>query len=72
MNGVWSETGNSKGDAISASTEMQDVGMTLDNDLKTCWQGNKGDYITFALENGAKNRWSVDCLEEREYRRGGF
>lgn len=54
MNGVWSETGNSKGDAISASTEMQDVGMTLDNDLKTCWQGNKGDYITFALENGAK------------------
>lgn len=20
----------------------------------TCWQGNKGDYITFALENGAK------------------
>ena len=54
MNGVWSETGNSKGDAISASTEMQDVGMTLDNDLKTCWQGNKGYYITFALENGAK------------------
>ena len=54
MNGVWAETGNSKGDAISASTEMQDVGMTLDNDLKTCWQGNKGDYITFALENGAK------------------
>lgn len=54
MNGVWSETGNSKGDVISASTEMQDVGMTLDNDLKTCWQGNKGDYITFALENGAK------------------
>ena len=54
MNGVWSETGNSKGDAISASTEMQDVGMTLDNDLKTCWQGNKRDYITFALENGAK------------------
>ena len=54
MNGVWSETGNSKGDVISASTEMQDVGMTLDNDLKTCWQGNKGDYIPFALENGAK------------------
>ena len=54
MNGVLSETGNGKENAISASTEMQNVGMTLDNNLKTCWQGNKGDYITFALENGAK------------------
>lgn len=54
MNGVLSEIGNGKENAISASTEMQNVGMTLDNNLKTCWQGNKGDYITFALENGAK------------------
>ena len=54
MNGVLKETGNGKENAISASTEMQNVGMTLDNNLKTCWQGNKGDYITFALENGAK------------------
>ena len=26
----------------------------LDNNLSTAWEGNKGDYITFALENGAK------------------
>jgi len=26
----------------------------LDGKISTVWQGNKGDYITFALKNGAK------------------
>ncbi len=39
---------------ISASTNMEMTGNTLDHDFSTSWEGNKGDYITFALENGAK------------------
>ena len=39
---------------VSASTNMEMTGNTLDHDFSTSWEGNKGDYITFALENGAK------------------
>ena len=39
---------------VSASTNMEMTGNTLDHNLSTSWEGNKGDYITFALENGAK------------------
>lgn len=39
---------------ISASTNPEDAENVLDGKINTAWQGNKGDYITFALENGAK------------------
>lgn len=39
---------------VSASTNPQDAENVLDGKINTVWQGNKGDYITFALKNGAK------------------
>ncbi len=39
---------------ISASTNQETVNNVVDNDLTTFWEGNKGDYITFALQNEAK------------------
>lgn len=44
----------SENDVISASTKMEAVGNTVDDKLTTFWEGNKGDYITFALEKEAK------------------
>lgn len=39
---------------VSASTNPETADNVIDNNLTTSWEGNKGDYITFALQNGAK------------------
>ena len=39
---------------VSASTNQEDAENVLDGKINTVWQGNKGDYITFALKNGAR------------------
>lgn len=39
---------------VTASTDMENAPNVLDGKISTAWQGNKGDYITFALKNGAK------------------
>ena len=39
---------------VTASTDMENVLNMLDKQKNTVWQGNKGDYITFALKNGSK------------------
>ena len=39
---------------VSASTNPEEAENVLDEKINTAWQGNKGDYITFALKNGAK------------------
>ena len=39
---------------VSASTNPEDAENVLDEKINTAWQGKKGDYITFALKNGAK------------------
>ncbi len=39
---------------VSASTNPETADNVIDNNLTTSWEGNKGDYITFALPNGAK------------------
>lgn len=39
---------------VSASINPEDAENVLDEKINTAWQGNKGDYITFALKNGAK------------------
>ncbi|WP_277132427.1 MULTISPECIES: beta-glucosidase [Bacteroides] len=39
---------------VSASTNAETADKVIDNNLTTSWKGNKGDYITFALQNGAK------------------
>ena len=39
---------------VSASTNPEDAENVLDEKINTVWQGNKEDYITFALKNGAK------------------
>lgn len=39
---------------VSASTNAETADNVIDNNLTTSWEGNKGDYITFALQNGAK------------------
>ena len=39
---------------VTASTDMENAPNVLDGEISTAWQGNKGDYITFALKNGAK------------------
>lgn len=39
---------------VSASTNQEDAEKVLDGKINTAWQGNKGDYITFALKNGVK------------------
>jgi beta-glucosidase len=43
-----SETG------VAASTEQEKAKLTEDNNLTTYWIGNKGDYITYSLENDSK------------------
>lgn len=40
--------------AISASTNSEQISFVNDDNIDTAWMGNKGDYITFALEDGAK------------------
>ena len=39
---------------VTASTDMENATNVLDKQKNTVWQGNKGDYITFALKNGSK------------------
>lgn len=39
---------------VNASTNAETADKVIDNNLTTSWEGNKGDYITFALQNGAK------------------
>lgn len=39
---------------VSASTNPEDVMKVLDGDNTTYWQGNKGDYLTFALKENPK------------------
>lgn len=39
---------------VTASTDMENAPNVLDKQKNTIWQGNKGDYITFALKNGSK------------------
>ncbi|WP_289074700.1 beta-glucosidase [uncultured Bacteroides sp.] len=39
---------------VSASTNPEDVMKVLDSDNSTYWQGNKGDYLTFALKGNPK------------------
>lgn len=39
---------------VTASTNPEDAGNVIDGKINTVWQGNKGDYITFALKNGTK------------------
>lgn len=39
---------------VTASTNMENAPNVLDKQKNTVWQGNKGDYITFALKNGSK------------------
>lgn len=39
---------------VSASTNTETAEHVIDNNLSTSWEGNKGDYITFALQNGTK------------------
>ena len=39
---------------VTASTDMENFLNVLDKQKNTVWQGNKGDYITFALKNGSK------------------
>nr|WP_302831956.1 beta-glucosidase [uncultured Bacteroides sp.] len=39
---------------VTASTNQESAKNVLDGKINTIWQGNKGDYITFALKNGAK------------------
>ena len=43
-----------KSNPVTASTNPAAVSNVLDGNLQTGWMGNKGDYITFALKNGAK------------------
>ena len=39
---------------VSTSTNPEDAENVLDEKINTAWQGNKGDYITFALKNGTQ------------------
>lgn len=39
---------------VSASANPEDVMKVLDGDNTTYWQGNKGDYLTFALKGNPK------------------
>lgn len=48
-------TSSAKTDSpVTASTNQESVMNVLDKKIDTAWEGNKGDYITFALENGSK------------------
>lgn len=45
---------------VSASTNQENAENVLDGKTSTVWQGNKGDYITFALPNGIQiNKVSI-------------
>ena len=37
---------------VIASSESESAVLTLDKNLSTAWQGNRGDYITYALQPG--------------------
>lgn len=39
---------------VSASTNPEQTVHVTDGNPATCWEGNKGDYLTFALQNNAK------------------
>ncbi len=39
---------------VTASTQPEAVMNVLDGDASTVWQGNKGDYVTFALKGNPK------------------
>lgn len=39
---------------VTASTNSESAMNVLDGDFATCWQGNKGDYITLALKETPK------------------
>lgn len=39
---------------VTASTNTESALNVLDKKMDTVWEGNKGDYITFALKNGSK------------------
>lgn len=48
-------TSSAKTDSpVTASTNQESIMNVLDKKIDTAWEGNKGDYITFALENGSK------------------
>ena len=50
---------------VTASTNAEDATNVLDGKTDTYWQGNKGDYITFALENGTQvNQVSIAFKRE--------
>lgn len=50
---------------VSASTNPEDVMKVLDSDNTTYWQGNKGDYLTFALKGNPKvNEVSITFVRE--------
>lgn len=54
---------------ISASTNQETAGKVIDNDLSTSWEGNKGDYITFSLQNDTKiNSISIAFNRENKLR----
>ncbi|WP_294470966.1 glycoside hydrolase family 3 N-terminal domain-containing protein [uncultured Bacteroides sp.] len=54
-----------KDSPISASTNQATVLNVMDNKLSTSWKGNKGDYVTFALQNDAKVK-EVSITFDRE------
>lgn len=50
---------------VTASTDMENAPNVLDKQKNTVWQGNKGDYITFALKNGSKiNEVAIACKRD--------
>lgn len=52
---------------VTASTNLQEAGNVLDGKNSTAWQGNKGDYITFALNDGARiDRISIAFTRENK------
>lgn len=53
---------------ISASTNQETAGNVIDTNVSTYWEGNKGDYITFALQNEAK----VDGISIAFHRENGL
>lgn len=56
---------SSKKEDVIASTEQGKAFMTLDKKPETAWQGNRGDYITYALQPGTTiNKLSVIWKEE--------
>ncbi len=53
---------------VSASTNPEDVMKVLDSDNTTYWQGNKGDYLTFALKGNPKvDEVSITFVRENNH-----